>query len=187
MAQAPSPPATPGADPGGDPSMEDILASIRRILSEEEQGGETQVPEAPGDDAPPHDILMLNEDMMVPDPAPDLLPEPTPQPMPGPVRDVAPNAVPEPAPPRAPSPAQPAQLLVAPEAAQAAASSLGALARTLAQERGTAVRTSGPTIEDLVREEMRPLLKAWLDAHLPPLVERVVRQEIERVAGRAAP
>ena len=43
----------------------------------------------------------------------------------------------------------------------------------------------GPTIEDLVREEIRPLLKEWLDAHLPPLVERLVRAEIERVVGRA--
>ena len=43
----------------------------------------------------------------------------------------------------------------------------------------------GPTIEDLVREEVRPLLKAWLDANLPPVVERLVRAEIERVVGRA--
>ena len=32
---------------------------------------------------------------------------------------------------------------------------------------------------------MRPLLKQWLDAHLPPMVERLVRAEIERVVGRA--
>ena len=44
----------------------------------------------------------------------------------------------------------------------------------------------GPTIEDLVREEIRPLLKAWLDNHLPPMVERLVRQEIERVTGRVS-
>ncbi len=44
-----------------------------------------------------------------------------------------------------------------------------------------------PTIEDLVREELRPLLKAWLDENLPPLVERLVRAEIERVVGRVVP
>ena len=49
------------------------------------------------------------------------------------------------------------------------------------------VHSGGPTIEDIVREEMRPLLKAWLDANLPPLVERLVRAEIERVVGRAVP
>jgi hypothetical protein len=77
--------------------------------------------------------------------------------------------------------------LVAPEAAAAAASAVGALMRTLATERGLAVSRSGPALEDIVREELRPLLKAWLDANLPPLVERLVRAEIERVVGRAAP
>ncbi len=36
-----------------------------------------------------------------------------------------------------------------------------------------------------VRAELRPLMKEWLDTHLPPLVERLVRAEIERVVGRA--
>jgi cell pole-organizing protein PopZ len=49
------------------------------------------------------------------------------------------------------------------------------------------VRSDGPTVEDIVREEMRPLLKSWLDANLPPLVERLVRVEIERVVGRVVP
>ncbi len=55
----------------------------------------------------------------------------------------------------------------------------------VAAERGTAVRSGGPTIEDVVREELRPLLKEWLDQHLPSVVERLVRVEIERVVGRA--
>jgi hypothetical protein len=38
------------------------------------------------------------------------------------------------------------------------------------------------TLEDLVREMLRPMLKAWLDDNLPPLVERMVRDEIERVS-----
>ena len=46
---------------------------------------------------------------------------------------------------------------------------------------------AAPTIEDLVREEMRPLLKEWLDTHLPPLVERLVRAEIERLVNRTNP
>jgi cell pole-organizing protein PopZ len=76
--------------------------------------------------------------------------------------------------------------LMAPEAAAAAASSVGSLLRTLASERQQVqVRSGGPTLEDLVREEMRPILKQWLDVNLPPLVERLVRAEIERVVGRA--
>jgi uncharacterized protein len=38
------------------------------------------------------------------------------------------------------------------------------------------------TLEDLVREMLRPMLKAWLDDNLPGMVERLVRAEIERVA-----
>jgi uncharacterized protein len=40
------------------------------------------------------------------------------------------------------------------------------------------------TAEDLVREMLRPMLKAWLDDNLPNLVERLVRTEIERVSRR---
>ena len=43
------------------------------------------------------------------------------------------------------------------------------------------------TLEDLVREMLRPMLKTWLDDNLPGMVERLVRAEIERVArGRAS-
>ncbi len=38
------------------------------------------------------------------------------------------------------------------------------------------------TLEDLVREMLRPMLKAWLDDNLPSMVERLVRAEIERVS-----
>lgn len=43
------------------------------------------------------------------------------------------------------------------------------------------------TLEDLVREMLRPMLKTWLDDNLPSMVERLVRAEIERVSrGRAS-
>jgi cell pole-organizing protein PopZ len=76
---------------------------------------------------------------------------------------------------------------MAPEAAAATATSVGSLVRTLAAERATQVYGGGPTIEDLVRAELRPLLKEWLDAYLPGMVERLVRAEIERVVGRVVP
>jgi uncharacterized protein len=38
-------------------------------------------------------------------------------------------------------------------------------------------------LEELVRQTLRPLLQAWLDANLPPLVERLVQAEIARVVG----
>ena len=76
--------------------------------------------------------------------------------------------------------------LLGPEATAAAASSVGSLLRTLVSERQhVPVYRGGPTIEDIVREEIRPALKQWLDVNLPPMVERLVRSEIERVVGRA--
>lgn len=43
---------------------------------------------------------------------------------------------------------------------------------------------SGTTIEDLLMESMRPLLKEWLDNHLPETVERIVREELQRLMPR---
>jgi len=56
---------------------------------------------------------------------------------------------------------------------------------TLAQ---TVLVQNARTLEDLVREMLRPMLKSWLDDNLPGMVERLVRAEIERVSrGRAGP
>jgi cell pole-organizing protein PopZ len=38
------------------------------------------------------------------------------------------------------------------------------------------------TLEDLVREMLRPMLKGWMDDNLPGMVERIVKAEIERVS-----
>ncbi len=76
---------------------------------------------------------------------------------------------------------------MAPETAAAATSLVGSLVRSLSAGRATQVYSGGPTLEDMVRAELRPLLKEWLDTNLPPLVERLVRTEIERVVGRAVP
>jgi uncharacterized protein len=43
------------------------------------------------------------------------------------------------------------------------------------------VKKHEPTLEDVVRDTLRPVLKSWLDEHLPSLVERMVEAEIERV------
>lgn len=46
-------------------------------------------------------------------------------------------------------------------------------------------RASTLSLEDIVRDELRPMLRAWVDANLPSLVERLVREELDRVARRA--
>jgi hypothetical protein len=75
--------------------------------------------------------------------------------------------------------------LVSDAASNAAAGSIGALIRSISSDRQIAVGRVGLTLEDLVREELRPLLKSWLDTNLPTLVERIVRAEIQRVIERS--
>ena len=171
--------AKPEAPQGADPSMEDILASIRRILSEDEAAPAT----APADE----DVLVLEPSMMrsdLPAPAPPAAAAESAAADPPPVASGPPPSAPEPPDEGEPMPPSGAGL-VAPETAAAAAASVAGLVRTLASDRALQVRAGGPTIEDLVRQMLRPLLKDWLDANLPALVERQVRAEIERVVGRA--
>jgi len=61
----------------------------------------------------------------------------------------------------------------------AAAASFGDFANTLLS-RGD----GSTTVEELIQEMLRPLLKNWLDANLPNLVEKLVSEEIERIARR---
>jgi cell pole-organizing protein PopZ len=69
--------------------------------------------------------------------------------------------------------------LISPATSSAVDSAFNTLAHTVLVQ-------NARTLEDLVREMLRPLLKTWLDDNLPGLVERLVRAEIERVSrGRA--
>jgi cell pole-organizing protein PopZ len=164
---------------GADPSMEDILASIRRILSEDEAEQPAAAP--PAKPGPASDVLALDASMLVEESAAGAAPPPPP---PAPISTMPALIETQPVEPEQAGAA--ADSLLGPEATAAAASSVGNLLRTLVSERQhVAVYRGGPTIEDLVREEIRPLLKHWLDTNLPPLVERLVRAEIERVVLRA--
>jgi len=200
MAVSPSNPGTSTATAsGGDPSMEEILASIRRILNEDDPAA--QAPAEPRND----DVLVLDTSMLVSPPSTVAGPVAVSPASAAPEAELAvkeESAAPEqpltiepPSPPPVAEPPaelsspaeEPTPPLVAPDTAAATAAALGSLVRTLAADRRPQVWSNGPTLEDLVRAELRPLLKAWLDAHLPPIVERLVRAEIERVVGRAIP
>ena len=146
--------------------MEGVLASIRRILEdgapEPADIGDQHAGKHRDDvpDSPHEEIFVLDAAMMIEEPATVAEYDST-------------HAMPE-----------TATSLLAPETQTAASSSLGELVRTLTDRR-TAVYREGPTLEDMVREEMRPLVKSWLDANMAPMVERLVREELERVIRRA--
>jgi cell pole-organizing protein PopZ len=145
--------------------MEDVLASIRRILSEEGQQPAPTIP-APVDKS--DGVLVLDASMMVVDERAEASAEVLSQPRT------------EPGPETPPS-------MVAPEAAASAATTTGNLLHTVTTDPSLKVRPGGATIEDIVRDELRLLLKNWLDAHLRETVERLVRAEIESVVGRSVP
>lgn len=69
--------------------------------------------------------------------------------------------------------------LMSPETINAANSSFNQLADTL-MARALGERS----IEDMTQDLLKGMLRSWLDAHLPSLVEKLVREEIERVARR---
>jgi len=74
--------------------------------------------------------------------------------------------------------------LVSESTEMASTAAFAELARTVAQSKDVPVG-GGRMVEDLVREALQPMLREWLDANLPALVERLVRSEIQRIVRRA--
>jgi cell pole-organizing protein PopZ len=200
--------------------MEEILASIRRIISEEDRpsddGGqvldlqpptptptppavEAKVPPRPEpaaepviarapaprifDEPSPLPASSLDNEFMVveyeaefePMPEPELMPEPEPAPPPKPA---APFRPPQATAPQAEwRPISQETLTSEPVAHQAA----GSLSKLM----GSMLVSSGATLDDVVRELMKPMLKEWLDANLSAIVEAEVAKEIDRIRRMA--
>jgi cell pole-organizing protein PopZ len=172
--------------------MEEILASIRRIIADDQDGLK------PGPSAPPSNSKPSSDDVLdlaelTPANLPDLdlehedvsfrdsdgqidfdaIPvdeEPTAPAVHNPEPDFPPAP-----PPAAPRAETPAETLLSSAANASVSSAFGLLGATV-------LNNNARTLEDLVKDLLRPMLKGWLDENLPPLVERLVRAEIERIA-----
>ena len=204
-----------------EPSMEEILASIRRIIADDDGGTKPKAdarPEpkpapppaakAPPPPPPPKpepeaaagmgqddiDAMLAGLDepsVPVPEPEPDVLELTEAMQAPAPSfrkidahQDVVFEEGPEP-PPRMAEPPRfaPSQGLEASLLSSSTSAAVDSAFNALAQ---TVLVQNAKTLEDLVKEMLRPMLQHWLDNNLPTLVERLVRQEIERVArGRS--
>lgn len=173
--------------------MEEILASIRRIISEDDAPPATDATAAGahGEPAAADDVLELTQRVEPEPPPPAAEPAPPraeaprasapPMPSLDALSDLDVSERPAPAPPPRPAPAAsaPAQAdepLLSSHVADSAASHFGQLAQTLAMP------APGRTLEDLVRELLRPLLKDWLDQNLGKIVEQRVQAEVERLS-----
>jgi len=151
--------------------MDEILASIRRIISEDAAApGVADAPAAPVED---DDVLLLRERA----PADPFIYDP-------PAAEVA-TAEPKPEPRSRPEPAVQAPAVVEPAPASAAASFerlYFVVENTAPSPPPVAVSASGPTLEDLTRQMLQPMLKAWLDENLDAIVRARVDEEVERIA-----
>ncbi|MFS0735864.1 DUF2497 domain-containing protein [Sphingomonas sp. 1P06PA] len=168
-----------------EPSMEDILASIKRIIAE--------------DNGPPPAASRARRPVIVRDPV-DPPPEPEPEAAPEAAPESAEEAVleltepmagdPPPAPAPTPTPATADREAQAKPAVDPIVSDTTAVAsrHALAALSALVVKPQAGqenTLDGLVREMLRPMMKQWLDANLPEIVEAMVAREIQRITGRS--
>lgn len=168
-----------------EPSMEEILTSIRKIIADEQNEPARPAVEptraaSPAESSRPTAAVESEEDELE---LTELVAEPPAKPAPPPPAAAA-FARPSQPPERPSMSVADDTSLVSPATAQASTSALARLTRAVAPEEKPPV-TGGRSIEELVIELLRPQLKAWLDQNLAPLVERVVEQEIKKLARRA--
>lgn len=153
-----------------EPSMEEILSSIKRIIAEEgdsalvarsRRGGRAAGVRPSRYERDADEILELS------DPLADILPEEKP-------------VLAAPTPPAPPEAAEP---IVSERAAEAMRGPLEALSRMIAKPESKPEISGSETIEGLVRELLKPMLRDWLDANLPQMVEEMVAREISRITS----
>ena len=163
------------SDSSQEPTMEEILASIRRIISEDdaEPAAAAAAPAPPPEEPPAaeEELPIPDDDFEEMDGELELTDKVESH---GDLDVYSAAAEPPPAEPAAEMPDM-AGLVSAPAAA-AAAAAFGRLSGNMLMP------APGRTLEDVVRELLRPLLQQWLDENLPGIVQRAVDAEVTRIA-----
>jgi uncharacterized protein len=166
-----------------EPSMEEILASIRNIIADEPGRGVAlngphlgpQPGPAPQPGLAPAPQIVASADADAPDGGSSgLSPDDEDRNAPRVVWR-RPQAVEADPPAEAVEPGAEPGPLLSPDASEAVALSFGALSAGLEAR-------SAELADGMVRDMLRPMVKAWLDDNLPVMVERLVREEIQRAA-----
>jgi len=126
--------------------MEEILASIKRVIAEDGRVAARPARGSRPAEAPPpeEDVLELSDPIGEPAVAP----------------------------------------LVSDDAAAASRQSLAALSALRERSESFPAGSDGP-LEAVVREMLKPMLKEWLDTHLPEIVEQLVAREVARITGKS--
>ncbi len=202
------------AKPEQEPSIEEILASIRQIISDDDAPAEkapapaaakpapAPIPEPEEEPEEEEDVLELTlnmkdepEDLEIIDEEPDLdmdfdialaeINETL-------ANDIA-DATPEPVYEEpeeemvAAAPTQEFEDILSERVKSATISSMARLASgmPISKPAETPRHYEGVTLEDIVRDLLNPLLRDWMDDNLPPMVERLVQKELEKLARKA--
>lgn len=147
---------------GPEPSMEEILSSIKRIISEEDVPGPRR-----GHGSTDVEVLELTD--AVSEPQTIAAPEPASFEPVSVEKQVASTTVPD------------RDSLISASTAAATRQALAALDKVTIRPENPA---SDNSLESLVRELLRPLLREWLDANLPRIVQATVDREVARLSGR---
>jgi cell pole-organizing protein PopZ len=167
-----SPPVAPAAAPAASNSQDDIDALLSG-LDEATSAAEIRPP------LPDGEVFELTDEMALPDPPQASFHKIEPDDDLEFTKTAAARAVhrqPAFEPPPFESPAAPPpQPILSRSTVSAVESAFNTLANTV-------LSNNARTLEDLVKEMLRPMLKSWLDDNLPGLVERIVKAEIERVS-----
>ena len=161
-----------------EPSMEEILSSIRRIIAEDEGGEPPATSAAKAEEEDDEDVLELTEMVGDPEPEPPV---------------TAGTPADKPATPQPTFPATQEQPAMTVQSSEPLISSVAAVASTNAFARLAKAASpderrqpaGGITVEQLVVDLLAPMLRDWLDQNLPGIVERVVEQEVKKLARRA--
>ena len=153
-----------------EPSMEEILSSIKRIIAEEGEGASSvrtrrprNVSAEPGPAPTGADdgVLELSEEVTAPESGRQPLRAATPEPT---IKEAAARA----------------ETILSERAVEASRQPLETLSRLVVKPEVP----GSDTLEGMVREMLKPMLREWLDTNLPGIVEAMVAKEIARISGR---
>ena len=127
--------------------------------------GDAHAAEQPQAEAAPEPVIEVVE--------PEPEPEPKPEPERGKRLELAPSMV------------APPDEIISGRTIQVSTDVLSQLARAILDQRDIAVGNRDLTMEGMVRQMLRPILREWLDRNLPYLIERLVKKEIDLMVNRA--
>lgn len=161
--------SAPAEDSDADADFADILAA-----ESEEDSEDTAEDEAADigfdDDSEDDEVVELTDVVEDPAPAPEIAPEPVP----------APAFEPEPSVDAQSEISKTIDTVLSEDAEDMTMTAFAQLAKKAAVDRSGTV-----SVEDIVREEIRPILRNWVDDHLPRMLERLLQEELDKIAKRA--